>query len=175
MKFETSPLNFNITELIFVLIKRGVFKVNYLTKSEPANLLNDINRLFEQAFNPSFRWKGDGSSIESSQWIPAVDIEERKNDFLIKVDLPGIDKKQISIAMENGVITIQGERIEEHQKEDKLYRSERVVGKFYRKFTLPDTANEEKVQANMKNGVLDIVIAKKELAKPRSIDIKIDE
>lgn len=150
--------------------------MSYLKKYEPVSVLNDINKLFEQTFFPQTSREKDYSSLETSQWIPAVDVKESQHDFSLKVDLPGIDKNDVSISMENGVLSIQGERTEENRTEsDHYYRVERVSGKFYRRFALPETADAEKIQANMTKGVLHIKIPKKEIAQPKSIEIMGDE
>lgn len=150
--------------------------MNNVTKYEPINVLSDINKLFEQTFFPQYSRGSDNSSLETSQWIPAVDIKEGKHDFRLKVDLPGIDKKDVSISMENSVLSIQGKRDKEKKEEgDNYYRVERVSGKFYRRFSLPETADAEKIQANMTKGVLEVTIPKKEVAKPKSIEIKGEE
>ena len=149
--------------------------MNRLIRYEPVNVLNDINKLFEKTFFPQYS-RSDNSNLETTQWMPAVDIKEGKHDFKLKVDLPGIDKKDVIIAMENGVLSIQGERVEEKKEEsDNYYRVERVSGKFYRRFALPETADAEKIQANMTKGVLEVTIPKKEIAKPKSIEIKGEE
>ena len=146
-----------------------------LMRYEPINVLNDINKLFEETFFTQYG-RTDNSNLETTQWMPAVDIKEGKHDFKLKVDLPGIDKKDVIIAMENGVLSIQGERVEEKKEEsDNYYRVERVSGKFYRRFALPETADAEKIQANMTKGVLEVTIPKKEIAKPKSIEIKGEE
>ena len=143
-----------------------------LSKYEPISVLNDINQLIEKAFYPQYERDNDNSSLETSQWIPAVDIKEDKHHFKLKVDLPGVDKKDVSISMEDGMLSIQGERAEEKKDEsDNYYRVERVSGKFYRRFALPETADPEKIQANITKGVLEITIAKKEVSKPKFIKI----
>jgi HSP20 family protein len=152
-----------------------------LTRYEPVSVLNDINRLFEQTFFPQSSRNAvgnsaDHSSLETSQWIPAVDVKEGKHSFQLKVDLPGIDKKDINISMERGILSIQGERSEEKKEEgDNYYRVERISGKFYRQFALPETADSEKIQANLNKGVLEVIIPKKEIAKPKSIEIKSED
>lgn len=147
-----------------------------LTRYEPISVLNDINKLFEQTFFPQYGRSADNSSLETSQWVPAVDIKEDQHNFKLKVDLPGIDKDDIVISMENGMLSIQGERHEDKKEEgDNFYRIERVSGKFYRRFALPETADSENIQANIKKGVLELTIPKKEIAKPKSIEIKGDE
>lgn len=145
-------------------------------KYEPYSVLNDINRLLEKTFFPPNGQSTDNSSLETSQWSPAVNVREGKDKFTIEVDLPGIDKKNVTISMEKGVLSIQGERCEEKKEEDtNYYRVERVYGKFYRRFSLPQTASEENISAQMRNGVLEITIPKKEVVKPKAIEIKGDE
>lgn len=147
-----------------------------ITRYEPIHVLNDINKLFEQTFFPQYKNEPDYSNLETSQWTPAVDIKEGKEGFKLKVDLPGIDKKNIDISMDNGVLSIQGERADEIKEEgDNYYRVERVSGKFYRRFALPETADADRVQANMAKGVLEITIPKKEIAQPKAIQIDGDE
>jgi HSP20 family protein len=105
--------------------------------------------------------------------MPAVDIKEEENRFVIEADIPGVEPKDIEIAMENGVLTIRGERKIESQQEGKEYkRVERVYGAFYRRFSLPDTADAESVSATGKNGVLQITIPKKAVAQPRRITVQ---
>jgi HSP20 family protein len=146
--------------------------MRYITRYEPIHVLNDINKLFEQTFFPQSNRVVDNSNLETSQWVPAVDVKEGKHEFALKVDLPGIDKKDISIAMDNGVLTVQGERFDEKKDEgDNYYRLERVTGKFYRRFALPETADADKIQATMNKGVLEITVPKKEVSKPKSIEI----
>lgn len=150
--------------------------MNRLMKYEPYNVLSDINRLFEKTFFTQSGYSVDNSNLETSQWNPAVDMQETKENFMIKVDLPGIDKKNVTISMEKGVLSIQGERAEEKKEEDtNYYRIERVYGRFHRRFSLPQTANEENISAHMSNGVLEIVIPKKEIVRPKAIEIRGDE
>jgi len=149
-----------------------------LVRYEPFNLLDrfsrDLNRLgLNDLFvNDPFSSE-DNSNIVTSQWRPAVDIKEEENRFLIQADVPGVDPKDIEITMENGVLTIRGERSDETKKEGEGYtRVERVRGSFYRRFSLPDTADADHIEAQGKNGVLEVVIPKKEKAKPKRITIK---
>lgn len=150
--------------------------MNRIVRYDPMNVLQDINKLFEQTFSPMSPYDADPSRVETGSWVPSVDVKEEPSQFKILVDLPGIDKKNIDVSMDKGVLTIQGERSEEKKEEGENYhRVERVVGKFYRRFTLPETADGEKIQAGMSKGVLEVIIPKKEIAKPKSIQIKGDE
>lgn len=144
--------------------------VNY----DPIGVLSEINRLFD---NSSYPFKGSKVGGETSQWVPAVDIKEDAEKYHFLMDLPGIKREDVSVSMHDNVLTIEGKR--EHEKEDKekenYYRYERVKGKFYRQFTLPESVDEDTIKANMKNGVLEIVIPKKEAPKAKTIDVSIED
>ena len=149
-----------------------------LTRYEPFGLLDRFNRelnrlgMNEAFLNDTFSGE-DNSNVVTSHWRPAVDIKEEENRFLIEADVPGVDPKDIEITMENGVLTIRGQRTDEARKEGEGYtRVERVRGSFYRRFSLPDTADADRIEAHGKNGVLEITIPKKEKAKPKRITIK---
>jgi len=115
----------------------------------------------------------DDSNVVTSRWAPAVDIREEDDRFVLEADVPGVDPKDIEITMENGLLTIKGERSDEHEEERNGYRRvERVHGSFYRRFSLPDTANADEVSAHGKNGVLEVTIPKQEKVKPRRISVK---
>lgn len=115
----------------------------------------------------------DYSNVVTSRWSPAVDIKEEADRFLITADLPGVDPKDIEITMDNGVLTIKGERQSEAREEKEGYkRVERVSGAFYRRFSLPDTADAERIEAKGKDGVLEVVLPKHEKVQPRKIEVK---
>jgi len=122
---------------------------------------------------------GSGSQLSNdlsfADWAPSCDIEEKEDRYVIKADLPGVDKKDIDVKLENGVISIRGEKQTETEtgKGTKRHRTERFHGSFARSFTLPDAVKDERVEANYKDGVLSLVIPKAEEAKPKSIDIKV--
>ena len=125
-------------------------------------------RLFQDSLQRLF------SEPASRPWSPAVDIYETENELVLKADLPEIDPKTVGIQMENGTLTLKGERKFEQQNNGKgFHRIERSYGAFVRAFSLPDTVDAEKVKADYKNGVLTITLAKKELAKPRTINVEI--
>lgn len=148
--------------------------MSYITRYEPMSFLNEVNKMIEQAIRPT--GKTDSSYIETSQWIPAVDIKEDKKQFIILVDLPGVDTNDINISMENNILTIKGSRPESKKEEqNNYYRTERIRGNFHRQFTLPQTADESKIEAKVQKGVLEIIIPKKETAQPRLIEIQSDE
>ena len=115
------------------------------------------------------------NDLSFADWAPSCDIEEQEDRYVIKADLPGVDKKDIDVKLENGVISIRGEKQTETEtgKGTKRHRTERFHGSFARSFTLPDAVKDERVEANYKDGVLSLVIPKAEEAKPKSIDIKV--
>ena len=110
----------------------------------------------------------------SRPWTPAVDILETENELIVKLDAPEVELKDVDIRLENQTLTVKGERKFEKREDSKAYhRIERSYGTFARTFTLPDTVDTEHVRADYKNGVLNIVLPKKEVAKPRSIKVEI--
>lgn len=114
---------------------------------------------------------GDGSSA-TAEWAPAVDIKEESDRFVLHADLPGVKPEQIDVSMENGVLTIKGEKKTEAKTEKEGYkRIERTYGSFYRRFSLPDTANPDAISAVSKNGVLEITIPKRESVQPKKINV----
>jgi HSP20 family protein len=107
-------------------------------------------------------------------WVPPVDIQETDQELIVKADIPDMEMKDIDVRMENGTLTLRGERKFEAQKtEGGWHRVERSYGTFERAFTLPDTVNPEGVQADYKNGVLTVKLPKKEVAKPRQIKVNV--
>ena len=110
----------------------------------------------------------------TARWTPVADIYETKDNLFVKVEVPGLNEKDIDITVENNVLTIQGERKIEEEKEEKgYYRMERAYGKFLRAFTLPPNILTDKVLATYNNGVLELTIPKKEEAKPRQIKLEV--
>ncbi len=148
-----------------------------LVRYEPWNLLDRLQREFnlQNLLDPYVREvEGeDNSNVVTSHWRPAVDIKEEEDRFVIYADLPGVDPEDIEITMEQGVLTLKGERSEETTKKREGYkRVERVNGSFYRRFSLPDIADAERIEAKGKNGVLEITLPKQEKAKPKRITVK---
>ena len=140
-----------------------------LTRYEPWSLLDQMRREMERAMDPH---TAEGSSVATSDWVPAVDIKEDPDAFVIVADIPGVDPKDIEVHMENGMLTIKGEKETEKKEERGGYkRVERSCGSFYRRFGLPDTADPEKITAKSNNGVLEVRIAKQEQVQPRKISV----
>jgi HSP20 family protein len=122
------------------------------------------------------RWMRDPFGDEQfldQEWSPAVDVKEDDKAYMVEADIPGVDPKNVEVTLENGVLTIRGERKEEHKEEkDSYHRVERFSGMFSRRFTLPEAADADGVKADMSNGVLKVRIPKRETAVSRRIQIK---
>jgi len=109
-------------------------------------------------------------------WSPTTDIAETENEILIKIELPGLTAKDVEITLENDVLTIKGERkFSEEIKRDNYHRIERRYGSFKRSFTLPSNANLKNIKASVKDGLLTVKIAKKEIEKPKVIEVEVEE
>jgi HSP20 family protein len=129
----------------------------------------DLDRIFGRDFDN----QDDESWGAVSEWMPAVDVQETKDAFLITADLPGVDPKDIDITMENGLLSLRGRRSHEKTTEEKGFRRiERSSGEFFRRFTLPDVADSEQISAQTNNGVLTVRIAKRPEVQPKKIEIK---
>jgi HSP20 family protein len=144
-----------------------------LIRNNPWKVLNDLNSILDSGLRTR---EQDDSNVESSSWIPAVDIKEEVNNFTLSVDIPGVNPKDVEISMENNVLAIKGSREEtNNEKKQGYYRVERIKGAFYRRFTLPDTADAEQVTAKSRHGVLEIIIGKKKVSQARKIEIDMNE
>ncbi|HEX6928803.1 MAG TPA: Hsp20/alpha crystallin family protein [Gammaproteobacteria bacterium] len=131
-------------------------------------LHNEINRLFD-----SINSYDEEGGTPATDWMPAVDVTEEENRYVLHADVPGVDPKDIEITLENGVLTLRGRRETTRNNGHQGYRRvERTVGSFFRRFTLPDTADAEKISAESKHGVLELVIPKQEKVQPRRISVK---
>jgi len=148
-----------------------------LVRYEPYSLLDRLTREFNRTgvLDPftAGETEDDNSDVVVSHWRPAVDIKEEADRFVIVADLPGVDPKDIDITMENGVLTLKGERSSERKEEREGYkRVERARGTFYRRFSLPETADADRIEARSKDGVLEIVLPKQEKVQPKRISVQ---
>ena len=131
---------------------------------------DDIRQVFDRLFGEA---DGDQSNVVTSQWTPRVDIREDDERFVIFVDVPGVDPKDVEIHMDKGILTIKGERASDVKEEGKRYsRIERSHGLFHRRFALPDSADADGITASGKHGVLEIGIPKKAQTQPRRIQVQ---
>lgn len=134
-----------------------------------------IRREMDSFFDDFFTLKP--STLFASEWAPSVDVAEDDRSIHVKADMPGMSDKDISVVVENGVLTISGEKKEERkeEKDGKRYIvSERRFGSFRRSISLPDGAKTDAIKAEFKNGVLNVEIPKEEKAQPKRIEIKVD-
>ena len=144
-----------------------------VTRFEPWNMINLLHRDIDLAGarrSALSAYNEDASSVAA--WLPAVDIIEEKDRFVLRADIPGVRAEDIDVNMEKGVLSLSGERHKETSNEvDGMRRLERSSGKFYRRFSLPETANPDAVSAQSANGILEIVIPKQEQVKARKITV----
>ena len=133
-----------------------------------STLRDEIDRLFETPLTGLVR----ASSLLSG-WSPALDMHEDKDQLVVKAELPGMEAKNIEVKLENNVLTLKGERhFEKEAKEENYHRIEREYGTFSRAFSLPTAVNEDKITAEYKDGILKVVLPKKEEVKPKPIKIE---
>jgi len=116
--------------------------------------------------------KSDDKAFEIGDWMPVVDIDETDDAFIVKAELPGVEKDDVSVNIDNGVLTIKGEK-KTATEDKKRHRVECTYGSFVRSFTLPQAIKTEKVEAKYKNGILNLTIPKSEEEKPKQIAIKV--
>ena len=145
-----------------------------LTRYEPWSAMRQLRDEMNRAFGQALVDNDDGSSAATSSWTPAVDIKEEAESFVLSADVPGVDPKDIEITMDNGTLTIKGERSLERKNggDDGYRRVERIHGTFYRRFTLPDTADTQAISAHGAHGVLRVVIPKKAAVQPKRIEVE---
>jgi|SRR5215467_3029390 len=145
-----------------------------LTRWEPfrefTTLQDRMNRLFRESFHDAGRDEG----LATSSFAPAVDVYEDEHKVTLKIEVPGIEEKDIDVHVENNILTVHGERkIEKEEKEENYRRVEREYGSFTRNFTLPQSVDTENVSANYDKGVLKISLPKKAQAKPKQIKVNV--
>src|SRR5919198_2484181 len=134
----------------------------------PEPFSNEINRLFDTLFEPV------NSKVRTERWAPAMDLVEADDHFLLKADLPGLGEEDVSIEVQDNVLTVSGERKEEHERKERgWYRLERSFGRFSRSLTLPEGVNQDGIAATFDKGVLEIRIPKPEERKPRRVAIQV--
>ncbi|MFA3781787.1 Hsp20/alpha crystallin family protein [Melioribacteraceae bacterium 4301-Me] len=151
-----------------------------LVRWNPMRDLVEIEREFDRLFRNfdsrfGFNIAGNGNEdLENAVWAPLSDIYEDNDNFVVRLDLPGVKKEDVKISYDDGQLIITGERKQEKETENhKFHRVERIYGKFYRSFVLPNKIKEGKISAEFKDGQLTITIPKAEEAKPKEIPIKV--
>ena len=144
-----------------------------ITRWDPSrgltSLQDQVNRLFEDSFT-----RDRSGHADMATWAPPVDIYETENELVVKADLPDLQDKDIDVRVENNTLTIRGERkFEKDTNEDNYLRVERAYGSFMRSFSLPNTVSSDSIQAEYRNGVLTLHMAKREESKPKQIKITV--
>ncbi len=136
-----------------------------------ATVQTKMNQLFEDTFA---RTRGREEGLGTAMWAPAVDIYETDAAVVVKAEIPGVDKDQISIEVKDGILTLRGERkFEKEIKEENYHRMERSYGAFVRSFAVPNTVDSDKIAAKLKDGVLEVQLPKAEKAKPKQIKVDV--
>lgn len=145
-----------------------------LTRWNPFREMEDIqNRLSPWFGRIALRGSGD-EPMTVSEWAPLVDITEDDKEYLIKAELPEVKKEDVKVTVEDGTLTINGERkFEKEEKDKKYHRIERSYGSFVRSFALPEGTSGSKVSAEFKDGVLKVHLPKTEATKPKAIEVKV--
>ncbi|MCL2103339.1 MAG: Hsp20/alpha crystallin family protein [Syntrophorhabdaceae bacterium] len=139
---------------------------------ELSSLQHRVNRAFGETFCPSM---GNVETRTNGAWHPAVDIFETEQEIVLKVEIPGLTKDQVNVEVNEGTLHLKGERkFEKDVKEESYHRIERVYGGFQRSFALPDAVDPEKVNAELKDGILEVRLGKREQAKPRQIQVTVN-
>ena len=148
---------------------------NTLTRWNPVRELEEFQKRILNAFSPTASRAGDGQeSLTFAEWMPTVDIHEDDKEYVITAELPEVKKDNVRVTVENGVLTISGERrFEKDEKNKKWHRVERSYGSFARSFTMPDDGDAAKVNAEFREGLLKVRLAKSEAARPKQIEVKV--
>ena len=150
--------------------------MNALTTWDPFKELNELeNRLATIFGRAPVRKNGEkDEAMKVAEWAPLVDITEDDKEYLIKAELPEVKKDEFKVSVQDGILTISGERkYEKEEKGKKYHRTEWAYGSFLRSFTLPDDADAEKVAGDFKDGVLKVHVPKSEKAKPKQVEVKV--
>lgn len=146
-----------------------------LIKWDPFRELEDVSNRLNRIFGRSTARAESGQEMLAvADWSPSIDISETDAAYLIKAEIPGVKKEDVKVTIQDGMLTIQGERkMEKEEKGKKFHRVERSYGSFVRSFRIPDNANENSVKAEFKDGMLNVTLAKSAKAKAKSIDVSV--
>jgi HSP20 family protein len=143
-----------------------------IVRFDPFRELEAMTARLNRLFDPTILRKDDPDGF--SGWAPAIDVEETDREYRVKADLPEVTKNDVKVNIEDGILTIEGERKQEkEEKNKKFHRVERVYGKFVRRLNVPSDVAEDQVAADFANGVLNVRLPKSAAAKPRNVEVKI--
>jgi HSP20 family protein len=142
--------------------------------NEAANLSQRMERLFDEMVGRGL-WRSSEERPLRGTWVPAVNILEQPGAMVISADLPGLKAEDVEVTVEDGILSIRGERkLEETSEGESYHRVERIYGVFERTFTLPNSVDVDKIEAHFSNGEMTLTLPKREESKPRSVKIKVD-
>ena len=145
-----------------------------LMKWDPFRELEDVSNRLNRVFGRPLVRMEPNEMFTVADWTPSADISETDTAYLIKAEIPGVNKEDVKVTIENGMLTIQGERkMEKEEKDKKFHRIERSYGSFMRSFRVPDDADESAVKAEFKDGVLNVTLNKSAKAKPKAINVSV--
>lgn len=142
---------------------------------DPFREMEELSSRFNRLFGLN-RWTGDGERelLATTDWSPSCDIVETEKEYRVRAELPNVKKENVHVTLEDGILTLQGERREEKEEKDiRFHRRELSYGNFVRRFTMPDDADESKVDASFKDGMLNVVITKTKARMPKAKEIAI--
>ena len=143
-----------------------------LSRRDFSALQDRMNRIFRESYSP----EGSEEALTTSNFAPPVDVYEDEHNITLKIEVPGIDEKDIDVSIENNTLTVRGQRrLEKDEKEENFQRVERMYGGFTRSFTLPNTVDLEQVTAHYDKGVLKVRLAKRAEAKPKQIKVNAEK
>jgi HSP20 family protein len=143
-----------------------------LSRRDFSALQDRMNRNLRESYSP----EGPEEALTTSNFAPPVDVYEDEHSIMLKIEVPGIDEKDIDVSIENNTLTVRGQRrFEKDEKEENFQRVERMYGSFTRSFTLPNTVDLEQVTAHYDKGVLKVRLAKRAEAKPRQIKVNVEK
>ena len=142
-----------------------------LTRFEPWSIVDMLHRDLDRLAARHIQ-AGDSDAVVTD-WVPAVDIIEEKERFVLRADVPGVAPADIEVSMDAGILTVAGQRVQEARSDDAgLQRMERASGRFFRRFSLPDTADAENISAQCRNGILEVSIPKQPQVQARRIEVE---
>jgi HSP20 family protein len=145
-----------------------------IVKWSPFRELEDMQTRLNRFFNEGLPRRAEGDGLFFADWAPPVDIEETDQEYLIKAELPDVKKEEVKVEVLEGVLTIEGERKREKEEKGKrVHKVERTYGKFVRQFALPAEVASDKVEAEFKDGMLNVHLPKTAEAKPKAIEVKV--
>jgi len=150
--------------------------MNAITRWDPFRELDELQSRLSTLFgrSPVRKDGGKDEAMTVAEWAPLVDIVENEHEYLIKAELPEVKKEEVKVTVQDGVLSLSGERkFVKEEKDKKYHRVERAYGTFVRSFSLPEDADEDKVAADFKDGVLQVHLPKSEKARPKNIEVQI--